>query len=667
MLSNPALPPGYQHAEEFYRRLFEPGFGRITAGVDLSASPNGRLAAFTGTWLDHLEGQPSKAVCLADLGTGQISRLSPAGSSRPAWAPSSDRLAFISDHELAGTFQPYVVDLSDRSQPIRIDMPRLSAESVEWSRDGSLLLVVAAEEGAEQPAVNGSGVPVRPRPQGADWIPTVRRSGPGAGGWRRAFVIDLAAAKVRLASPSGLNVWEACWAGPAVLAVASEGPGEGDWANSTLELMAVDGSWQRRLHQPRRQLACPAAAADGSRLAIVEGVASDRGLVAGQALLFDANQGSGIPIAAGSLDVTWLQFRNRDRLCLAGVRDTDCVFAEVDLTSGRLETHLDSGITTSGPYPSAAVRPAGGLLLMAEGWRQPPELALVERGRRQAIASLAQSGHEWLAGQLGPMSHRSWESRDGLMVSGLYARPLTGNGPFPTVLLVHGGPAHLWLPSWPGKLGSLLLASYLVACGFAILLPNPRGSSGRGQEYLELEIGDYGGGEVDDDLAGLDRLIADQLADPERLAVMGGSHGGYMTCWLTTRTQRFKAAVAISPVTDWYSQHFSSNIPDFDSMYLGADPGPADGPYFQRSPTFFAARSRTPTLLTAGLQDRCTPPGQAVEFHQALAAAGVETELVLYPGEGHGVRSLPAAIDLAARVADFLERHLRPGRQPDAA
>jgi dipeptidyl aminopeptidase/acylaminoacyl peptidase len=151
------------------------------------------------------------------------------------------------------------------------------------------------------------------------------------------------------------------------------------------------------------------------------------------------------------------------------------------------------------------------------------------------------------------------------------------------------------------------------------------------------------------------------IADADGLAVMGGSHGGYMTCVLTTKTSRFRVAVAISPVTDWYSQHFGSNIPEIDVMYLRTDPRDPGGKHFERSPVFFAHKSRTPTLLTAGAQDKCTPPGQAVEFHQALAANHVETQLALYPREGHGVRFLPAEIDLATRSADFITRHIAAG------
>jgi dipeptidyl aminopeptidase/acylaminoacyl peptidase len=131
-----------------------------------------------------------------------------------------------------------------------------------------------------------------------------------------------------------------------------------------------------------------------------------------------------------------------------------------------------------------------------------------------------------------------------------------------------------------------------------------------------------------------------------------------MACWLVTQTDRFAAAVAVSPVTDWYSQHLTSNIGFWDRLILKDVIGTPDGEYFHRSPIFFAGQARTPTLLTAGEVDECTPPGQAVEFFEALRENGVEAELALYPGEGHGVRKLPAQIDFFTRLTAWFERHM---------
>ena len=188
--------------------------------------------------------------------------------------------------------------------------------------------------------------------------------------------------------------------------------------------------------------------------------------------------------------------------------------------------------------------------------------------------------------------------------------------------------------------------------------PNVRGSTGRGREFAGLVVGDMGGGDVGDMLSGLDHLVATGLADPERLGILGLSYGGFMACWLPTQDTRFKAAVALSPVTDWYSERFGSNLGAWVGDFLDGEPKPAGGQYYDRSPVLFARADRTPTLLTAGMLDRATPPGQAIEFHNALAEQGVASDVVVYPGEGHGVHSFPALIDCTTRIVAWFERHM---------
>jgi dipeptidyl aminopeptidase/acylaminoacyl peptidase len=199
----------------------------------------------------------------------------------------------------------------------------------------------------------------------------------------------------------------------------------------------------------------------------------------------------------------------------------------------------------------------------------------------------------------------------------------------------------------------------LVSQGYAVLNPNPRGSSGRGQEFARHVFGDMGGADTHDFLSGIDALVERGVADPDSIAVMGGSYGGYMAAWLVTQDSRFAAAIPISPVTDWYSQHFTSNIPFFDALFLDGDPEAPGDNFHARSPVAHASKVRSPCLNIAGALDRCTPPGQAEEFHRALLEHGVESQLLIYPQEGHGVRAFPAVIDVCTRILDFLGAHLR--------
>jgi dipeptidyl aminopeptidase/acylaminoacyl peptidase len=194
--------------------------------------------------------------------------------------------------------------------------------------------------------------------------------------------------------------------------------------------------------------------------------------------------------------------------------------------------------------------------------------------------------------------------------------------------------------------------------GYATFLPNPRGSVGRGPEFAEANLGDMGGGDLQDILTGVDALVAEGIADDARVAIMGGSYGGFMSSWAVTQTNRFAAAVPFAVVTDWVSFHATTNIGQFDRLFLQAEPYDEEGEYTQRSPVYHAAKCKTPTLIIHGEDDLCTPVSQAYELYNALVEAGCETELVVYPREGHGWTEREHQLDAWNRMRDWLARYL---------
>jgi dipeptidyl aminopeptidase/acylaminoacyl peptidase len=252
----------------------------------------------------------------------------------------------------------------------------------------------------------------------------------------------------------------------------------------------------------------------------------------------------------------------------------------------------------------------------------------------------------------------TWQAPDGLEIQGLLLKPSAGAAPHPLVMMVHGGPVWHYRPYWMGRrsIGTLML----LKRGYAAFLPNPRGSTGRGQGFVRPVLGDMGGADTYDYLCGLDHLVEQGIADPARLGVTGGSYGGYMTAWLITQDPRFAAAVAVSPVTNQVTEHLVSNIGYFVALFLTDTYTNPGGKYFERSPVMHAHKTKTPTLSTCGALDRCTPPEEAVQFHNALLENGVKSVLVTYPQEGHGVRKWPATADYAARLVDWFEEHM-PG------
>jgi len=302
--------------------------------------------------------------------------------------------------------------------------------------------------------------------------------------------------------------------------------------------------------------------------------------------------------------------------------------------------------------PAGTPLAGGGFVIDIAAARRPPAIVEVSEGREHELASTQHPGRDEALRHLGRSERVTWNAPDGLRIDGLLRTP-PGDGPFPLILLVHGGPVGATTDGWIGTTNALLLSR-----GYALLMPNPRGSSGRGRAFAEHVVGDMGGDDAKDLLAGVDAMVAAGVADPDRIGIYGGSYGGFMAAWLPTRDPRFKAAVAISPVTDWYSEHFNSSLIDWVGDFLRDTPEEPGGEHHRRSPVLMGDALRTPTLLTAGNHDRATPPGQAVEMFRALRARGIASDVVVYPDEGHGVRNFPAALDLTTRTLGWFERFM---------
>jgi dipeptidyl aminopeptidase/acylaminoacyl peptidase len=167
-----------------------------------------------------------------------------------------------------------------------------------------------------------------------------------------------------------------------------------------------------------------------------------------------------------------------------------------------------------------------------------------------------------------------------------------------------------------------------------------------------------GGLDVHDILSGVDALVAAGLVDRDRVGITGQSYGGYMAAWMPCLTDLFAASVARSPCTDWRSQHLTSNLAEFDRLFLDGDPFDPMSQYQTRNPLTHHAKCRTPMLLTAGSLDLATPANQAQQMYKALSEHGVETSLAIYPEEGHGVQAPPALADQCARMVAWFERFM---------
>lgn len=230
-----------------------------------------------------------------------------------------------------------------------------------------------------------------------------------------------------------------------------------------------------------------------------------------------------------------------------------------------------------------------------------------------------------------------WKSKDGKEVEGLLTYPVgyQAGQRVPLILNIHGGPAGVFLQSYLGGRGVYPLATF-SARGYAILRPNPRGSSGYGTDFRRANMKDWGMGDYQDLMTGVDRVIEMGVADPDRLGVMGWSYGGFMTSWVVTQTKRFKAASAGAPVTNLMSFNGTADIPSFVPDYFGAQAWDAIDVYQKHSPMFNVKGVSTPTMIQHGEADVRVPISQGYEFYNALKTQGVPTRMLVLPRQPHG-------------------------------
>ncbi|MDB5074703.1 MAG: peptidase prolyl oligopeptidase active site domain protein [Chloroflexi bacterium] len=301
------------------------------------------------------------------------------------------------------------------------------------------------------------------------------------------------------------------------------------------------------------------------------------------------------------------------------------------------------------------------LAVVRSSGEQPAEVWTGTAASLRRRTSFNADVEQWATGRV---ERLSWVGAEGIEISGLLVYPAgyTPGKRYPLVLHIHGGPTWFWsdhfYASWHDW------AQYLASHGYAVLLPNPHGSAGRGAAFADSTLDDYGGKELTDDLFGVDQVIAMGVADPDRLGVGGWSHGGYLAAWAISQTDRFKAAVMGAGMSNLISDQGQNDIPRCNDQYFSKRTYEDPDLFMQRSPITYVQNIKTPVLILHGGADERVNPMQGREFYIALRLLGLPCMLVTYPREGHHIEERKHQTDLLRRVLDWYDRYLKgPSRQ----
>jgi dipeptidyl aminopeptidase/acylaminoacyl peptidase len=459
-------------------------------------------------------------------------------------------------------------------------------------------------------------------------------------------------------SPPGLYVYEYDET-PAGDFVGTAAPGDGDDNWWVAKLYAFSAGAGRVIYAPpdeRHQLADPRVSPDGAGVVFISGLMSDFGSTGGDAFRLPLSGGSAVDLTAGlHASVTSLGWGCDGRL-LARVLAGDATQIARLGAPGAAPTVLWRGQESlAGDNAGLSLGcPSTVTATVRETFTAAPEIEIGPIGAWRDLTS-ANANAGWTAAVR--VRSLTWTS-DGARVQGWLLTPpgAPAAGGYPLITQVHGGPAAASGPAFAGT----GLNRELLARGYALFRPNPRGSFGQGEAFTQGNVRDLGHGDLRDILAGIDPAERAAPIDEARLAITGGSYGGFMTMWAVTQTHRFKAGVAAAGISDWLSYYGENGIDQWLIPYYGKSVYDDPAAYARSSPITYIKQVSTPVFEYVGADDVECPSPQTQEFWHALRDLGVPTELAIYPAEGHGLREPAHVADAERRTLEWFDRYLAP-------
>ena len=620
--------------------------------ADPRISPDGSRVVFAAAAASKAGERWMRSLWIADraLAPRQLTA-GTADDSDPRWSPDGSRILFRSDRLKPGTDE-YRLFLLSFSGGEAFPLGELSGELSQpaWSPDGQRVAVLRKDpesgEEAARKKERDDAIVVEEHPR-----------------FTRLWLIDVESGHARCLTTGAREIRYFGWTpdGHSLVAITTDaieydatlGPGD-------LWQISTEGALPRHVAQFRTAPSLPVVVetCSGQVVAVLaNGHREQPGDSVWTVPLTGGEPVNVLPELSGNVEeiVTW-----------AGAPGS--VAARIiERTHGRLYA-VDLGTGHLTPMTPPALADRGGILegvsFSGDGSRlaciwsdatTPEEVFLGEvLGDVGSVSSLG--AH--FQGRLQPVEHVMWTSDDGVEIEGLLTYPVDyqPGTRYPLVVKLHGGPSWQWLDRV--MLGWHDWAQMLASRGYAVLMPNPRGSTGYGHEFQRLLQDDVGGGESRDLVTGALAMVEKGVADRERLGIAGWSWGGYLTAWTITQTEIFRAAVMGAGLANMVSDHGQGDIPSANLLYYPGQPYEHLEHYWKSSPIRYVSAVRTPTLILHGEDDARVHPAQSMEFFRALKVLGVPVRFVRYPREKHSIEERAHQIDLMNRIIEWLDRYL---------
>ena len=547
---------------------------------------------------------------------------------RLRWLPDGRTMSLL----VMGTGGPQVATVNPENNRVTvITSAPTGVSGYEWSPDGKFIAYLSRDNAPTPPPVANK----------------VGANPPAT----RLWVLWLAGGAPRVLTPPDQFVDSIAWAPDSSAIAYSFAPFAGFMAPYSTRIFAVpiDGGAPRAIIDRAGMNVSPQYSPDGTRLSFITtsertGLIAPRGLAVADARATNANiraypmNGAWIAELLWSPDSESLFVTMNEGTFATGAQMFEMPIVRVSLADGKAE-RLGSGATVE--YSMSLSRDGRTLAYREVRARTMGDVVVMDVASRrvQRLTTVNPELNDLALGELKPIS---WKSFDGMEIWGLLLTPPgdSGRSPIPLLVYCHGGPiggVTLGLfPQFmhvPGQIDPYPAEAFASA-GYAVLFPMPRGGSGYGEAGHKMILNDWGGPDYRDIMAGVDHLIAQGIADGDRLGVMGASYGGYMTNWIVTQTSRFKAAAAGASIADLTDLYYLTDAGEVMAEYYQLPWENPDG-YRRSSPLTHTSNVTTPILISHGDRDPRVPLATAQKFFRALKTLGKTVEMDIYPGGGH--------------------------------
>ncbi len=600
--------------------------GKTVLYGDIALSPDGTHVA----WVQSTAATTSKQTCIS--GTSGNARAATIKIPGPvertdfdsAWSPDSKMLVVFSSAGDKEQRQLWIVN-ADGSSPTKITDLSGYAARPRWSHDGKRIAFLYIEGAA-------GGGPLMAAPTTTGVIDVAIHN-------QRIAVLDVASGQLRLVSPENLHIYDFDWSpnDKTFVATAAPGPGDNNWWIAQIYTIDIAKGNATSIYKSWLQVAVPRWSPDGKSIAFIEGLMSDEGSHGGDLFTMTADGRNVVNRTRGrKTSVNSFFWLAPDRILLVEYLGGGSAISELGLADKSVRTIWKGpeGIHAFGNFPNFALSRDGKFAAaVCSTYNSPPEVFAGPLGKWHQFTN----NNTGLQASWGKAESIEW-TNEGFNIQGWLIPPakVEPGKKHPMVVLIHGGPSGVTTSEWPASVGmARAIIAALSVRGYYVLLPNPRGSYGSGEDFTRANVKDFGGGDLRDTMAGIDLVTKKYPIDPARLGVTGWSYGGFMTMWTVTQTNRFHAAVAGAGIANWQSYYGQNLIDQWMIPFFGASVYDDPAIYEKSSPIRFIKNVKTPTLVIVGERDAECPASQSYEFWHALKTLGVPTQLVIYPGEGH--------------------------------